>query len=187
MSKEEQLSLYQQAVASLRDQEKLLGEETTRHQKEVARRRTEISRIKSLVDYAERGGSIEDAIVARRVLQITWARTPAAGQPRFGAPNSGPLKQTPEVFQQINNAIERLRDKWTVFGTSYLGVKDYAEWDSQIHNSDYGYGPTHGNIWFSIGFQPSYRDTGLLSVTEEERLACIRYLAAIRDNPGLLG
>jgi len=86
-------------------------------------------------------------------------------------------KVTKEVLLCFDDAIKDGRNNFEKMKSKYFGVKSYAHWDSQQHDSSYGMGPTHGSIWFSVGFKREkleyIRDNGL---TEDKTLSIIRYL-----------
>ena len=55
----------------------------------------------------------------------------------------------------------------------YYGVKQYAHFGDQEIHGDYGMGPKHGQIVFSVGLKPEARGRDL---TAEETDACLYYL-----------
>lgn len=55
----------------------------------------------------------------------------------------------------------------------YLGVKNYDGFGDQGSDCEYGYGPRHGSIVFSIGLR---RDRIGSEISYDERNACIYYL-----------
>lgn len=62
--------------------------------------------------------------------------------------------------------------------TRYFGTKSYDRWYGQRTDCEYGSGPRHGHIIFSIGLRGSYQERQELveSLTDEQRDACIYYL-----------
>lgn len=63
----------------------------------------------------------------------------------------------------------------------FYGTKNYDRWSGQRCDCEYGMGPRHGSICFSIGLTSEARRRDL---TEDEKEACIYYLlnlAAIQD------
>ena len=71
--------------------------------------------------------------------------------------------------------------RWFATGTGgylglkreYFGTKDYAHWSGQRCDCEYGMGPRHGHIVFSIGLREEARKRDL---TDAEKEACIYYL-----------
>lgn len=58
----------------------------------------------------------------------------------------------------IAEAIERIqRDPKAAMAKEYLGIKNYASFGDQREDHQYGYGPKHGSIVFSIGRADEYR------------------------------
>lgn len=64
--------------------------------------------------------------------------------------------------------------------TTHFSIKDYDRWSGQLSYHDYGYGPKHGYITFSIGLQPSYRKSWD-KFTSDEKNACIFYLKNLKN------
>ena len=58
----------------------------------------------------------------------------------------------------------------------YFGTKSYDRWYGQRTDCEYGYGPRHGYIMFSVGLKHEFRDHVF---TPEEIEACVYYLNAI--------
>ena len=61
----------------------------------------------------------------------------------------------------------------------YYGVKNYSSYTHQICDCDYGMGPRHGEVVFSIGLQNPDHE-----LTEEETECCLYYLNIILDKEG---
>jgi len=59
----------------------------------------------------------------------------------------------------------------------YYGVKDYADYTHQREDHEYGRGPGHGEIVFSIGLRGERN-----ALTEEQIEACLYYLNVILDD-----
>lgn len=58
----------------------------------------------------------------------------------------------------------------------YFGTKNYDRWNGQAVSCQYGYGPSHGSVCFSIGLTKQARERDL---TPEEADAAIYYLLNI--------
>jgi len=79
-----------------------------------------------------------------------------------------------QAIQDLANDCLWLRD-------GYFGIKDYDRWRGQVFNGNYGYGPKHGYVVFSIGLhQPSEK------LTSEQKEACIYYLYQLMENQELV-
>ena len=85
-----------------------------------------------------------------------------------------------EARDAVEAAVEALLSP-TVgnLAREYIGVKAYEGWSAQRSDHPYGFGPTHGNIWFRVGLSKEARkrlaDGGTL--TEEERTYGLAQLA----------
>lgn len=108
--------------------------------------------------------------IARRILQVEWGRDHA---------------RTPEVESCFDDAIADVRRGAPFMQRSYYGVKSYDAWPSQRADCQYGYGPSHGSIWFRIGLR-SRTAIEAVPLDETDRVACVRYLTALRDDWTLL-
>ena len=132
-----------------------------------------------VIAVAEAGGPADAFLVARELISVRWARERdwEGGHLR----EVGPRRQTSEMRRQFDRAIEDLQAGCPVMRREYFGVKSYDQWPSQESNHTYGFGPKHGAIWFSIGLRNPTAE-----LTDEQRIACVQWLRAIRENPELL-
>ena len=138
-----------------------------------------IAEQQELIDVAEAGGPAEAFLVAREVLSVRWAR--AQDWVNGHLQEVGPHRQTIQVHRQIERAIEDLEAGCPAMRREYFGVKSYDQWPSQESNHPYGFHPSHGGIWFSVGLRNPRAE-----LTDEQRIACVQWLRAIRENPELL-
>ena len=73
---------------------------------------------------------------------------------------------------QIEEAIARIQeDGKNAFKSTYIGMKDYAHFGDQDVECEYGMGPTHGSVVFSIGRKDRHVTLG---VDEIYYLECAR-------------
>jgi hypothetical protein len=70
-------------------------------------------------------------------------------------------------------ATNESRGRYGNLKFEYFGTKSYDRWYGQGSDHEYGFGPRHGSIIFSIGLEREARQRDL---TPEEREACIYYL-----------
>jgi hypothetical protein len=122
-----------------------------------------------LIKAIEEGMAADDWQAARSIVAIEWDKKVTTG----------------DVVQCFYDAVEFFRSPPPVgaLRSVYYGVKSYDRWPSQREDHQYGFGPKHGSIWFRIGLVNGERDR---EYTEEERLACIRYLRAVMKSPSLV-
>ena len=132
-----------------------------------------------VIDVAEAGGPAEAYVVAREVLGVQWVRSRTPLDRDMA--RTGPRPLSAAVQRQIAAAIEDLQAGCPAMRREYFGVKQYAGFGDQESNHPYGYGPKHGSIWFSIGLKNL--KVGLM---DEQTIACIQWLRALRENPELL-
>lgn len=161
-------------AAAVADWDRLRAEreaERRRHESEHRRLTAALEEAERVMGLAERQGEDVAAayVTARDLLTVEWA------VPRF---DGARRRQTPEVASCFQDAIEDLRRGAPRLSRGYFGVKAYDRWDSQRHDSGYGFGPSHGSIWFRIGLRRPRQD-----LTEAERLACVRWLRAVQADP----
>jgi len=86
----------------------------------------------------------------------------------------------------IEEAIGLIQKDPACLRKGYLGIKNYAHFGDQRHDSNYGYGPTHGSIVFEIGRRD--RDEGPdLGADEIYLLECVRDFGTIKGKRSNLG
>jgi hypothetical protein len=77
----------------------------------------------------------------------------------------------------VNQAIKDIAQGCETISKMYFGVKNYSGYVHQGCNCEYGYGPTHGSIVFSVGLK-----NPKIPLTEEQVECCLYYLNAIKNN-----
>lgn len=165
-------------------------EEATSHQRKVAAIDARIADCARIINATERGMDSDQYVTARSIIALQWTRTATdadRNRSRYASswtPNTGPHREaTAEVRRCFQQAIEEIRG-----GTlghlrrEYYGVKQYEHWASQESGHPYGYGPTHGSVWFRIGLTREFMRRSD-PLTEAEIIACVNYLAAVLNDP----
>ncbi len=61
------------------------------------------------------------------------------------------VRENTQRRKVVNDAIQDLATGPTKLRSGYLGTKNYSQWSDQREDHDYGYGPKHGSIVFSVG------------------------------------
>ncbi len=61
----------------------------------------------------------------------------------------------------------------------YFGTKNYDRWTGQRSDHEYGYGPRHGSLVFSVGLSSAVRERDPQQLTPDETEAAIYYLLNI--------
>lgn len=172
------MGAYTDAVTA-RDQVRADRERAVeRHRRELAEMDRQIAYAQQVIDVAEAGGPAEAFMTARRLLRIEWARH---RQPLDRYKLTGPRRVSGVVLRQIDRAIADVQAGCPAMRREYFGVKEYSGFSDQECDCRYGYGPSHGSIWFSIGLQ-----NPKVELSEDERIACVQWLRALRENPELL-
>lgn len=87
---------------------------------------------------------------------------------------------TPGRKLLIDEAIKSLQSDayGEALANEFLGMKNYASFGDQRCDCKYGYGPTHGNIVFSVARSSDFRNK---SLNKFETTSAIYYLLAERD------
>ena len=173
---------YADAVAAVDDWDRRIAAHTREYEDAIKIMRARRAAAQEIIRFAEAGGNAADYEVARDTLVIGWARHPGRGQRVGDYPLTGPVRVTPEVIGALGDAIEDLRRGCPGLTREQFGVKEYDRWTSQRSDHAYGYGPKHGHLWFAVGLRQPREIPD-----ESTRLACVRYLTAIRDDPALMG
>lgn len=156
------------------------------HVKVIESLRALLAEQEQLIGAAEAGVSIEDFRIAQQFVSVEWGGRAYESSTRD---RTGPRRNTGEVQACFREAIEEFRAGPKFILTSYYGVKAYDRWDSQREDHQYGYGPAHGGIWFRIEMpgkmRREFRDDGRV-MTDEETIAVVAWLTAVKANPLLL-
>lgn len=88
-----------------------------------------------------------------------------------------------EKLSVISDAIRWFSDLpvggyYTDLRTAYFGVKNYDRWEGQRTDCEYGMGPSHGHIVFSVGLSRDLR-ASRRELTKEEKEAAVYVLLNI--------
>ncbi|WP_395623386.1 hypothetical protein [Sphingomonas daechungensis] len=87
----------------------------------------------------------------------------------------------------VNAAIRQLatgipeRAIYSDLWRTQLATKNYDCWDSQRSDCEYGCGPRHGYINFSIGLRGDVREREVKALTADETEAALYYLTRLSD------
>jgi hypothetical protein len=137
-----------------------LKAENGRHKKTVDDYKKKIKEVERQKGMFLQGIDLEKINVAETVLNV------------FGLEENFDADRT-------NKAIRGLATNDGAIYVKYYGVKDYQGFIHQGCDCEYGYGPTHGQIVFSIGLRnPDHK------LTEKETECCLYYLNIILDKKG---
>lgn len=120
------------------------------------------------------GISVVQFQLARAILILDWGRD-----------SQGRRRTDREIQPVIETAIGHLRLGGSILRRTYVGLKQYDRWSAQEVQCEYGYGPSHGSVWFRIGMMEQYRRRPE-PLQEYEKVACIQWLNAVRERPDLL-
>lgn len=161
---------YEEIIARLQELNNSISETEAEYNQKLLDLSDQVAQQEALRDAIEAGLDVSDYETFIEVMQLEWSR----------GWKSSKREVTQEVLDQINTAINQLRTASDYMLRNYLGVKSYDCFPSQINNSQKGYGPRHGSIWWRI----NYRSASTVP-TQEQRLSCIRVLIALSKNPQL--
>lgn len=87
--------------------------------------------------------------------------------------HSGEFADNAMILQIVDDIFAGCR----ALSVAYFGVKDYAGFTHQGIRCEYGMGPKHGSVVWSVGLKEQYRETGLLAAQQE---AVIYFLTCVR-------
>lgn len=130
--------------------------------REVESASREIARAVEQFESLSHGLYPEIIAIAEGVLKIRGTYHPCCGE------SDGVVSDA--MSDLADNDGDKLRE-------CYFGVKDYARWSCQREDHQYGYGPKHGYIVFSVELQQRFRGEDRVDLTYEEKEAAIYYLA----------
>ncbi|MBE5272147.1 hypothetical protein [Stenotrophomonas sp. B2] len=130
--------------------------------------RAQIAAADQAVAISAAGMDLEQIAAAEAVLEVR-------GLYRLGGEDRASVLR--DAIAEISTG-----DKGTTYRSlwhSYFGTKDYEHWHGQRCDCQYGLGPSHGSIVFSVGLQRSIRAREMEVLTDAERIACVYYLTNI--------
>lgn len=87
--------------------------------------------------------------------------------------HSGEFADNAMILQIIDDVLAGCK----ALGAAYFGVKNYAGFVHQGIRCEYGMGPRHGHVVWSIGLKEQYRGTGL---SAKQQNAVIYFLTCVR-------
>ena len=105
------------------------------------------------------GHDLERVQLARNILEIEGKLSEYAGDQTVNN-------------NVIENAVKDCSEGIKYLRKHYIGIKRYDGWYQEC-DCEYGYGPKHGSIVFSIRLRQDFRDR---EFSKEELSACIYYL-----------
>lgn len=121
----------------------------------------------SLAIQMSEAGIDQDLIAAAKAVITVYGDFSRAGEDRHSV-RADAIRQI-VTGQPIR---ETYGDLWRVA----FGTKNYDRWSGQRCDCEYGYGPSHGSICFSIGLHPEVRKREEKTLTADEMEAVIYYL-----------
>lgn len=151
----------------------------------VAELTRQIASTRKAVETGEKAWRAERASLERRLETLLSQRRIAnAGvSPTDQAAAEAILAIRGSVLESAEGAFEAAVDELAAGGqkmqTRYIGAKRYDGFHQRC-DCDYGYGPSHGSIVFSVGLTQE-RLQRPLPLDEFERDVAVRYLLALRD------
>jgi hypothetical protein len=140
------------------------------HLKEAAetetRLRSEIRAREAVLAMSASGIDHEKVALGRRVVSIygTYAH---GGQDRAGV--------IADAIKQLATG-EPIRPEYGDLWRVTFGTKNYDGWRGQRSDHQYGYGPRHGSVCFSVGLTPEVRKGTPADLTPEQIEAAIYLL-----------
>lgn len=149
-----------------------LKEILARHEKEAAARtaelKQEIQARREVLEMSASGIDLAKVSLAETVLCI-GGQYAKGGAARASVVNDAMLQL----------ATGTAKSEYSNLWNQYLGTKDYAHWYGQRTDCEYGLGPTHGSIVFSVGLTGDVRKRNPKTLTPDEIEAAIYYLTNI--------
>lgn len=93
----------------------------------------------------------------------------------------GETKGIDERNKCVNDAISDLAGGAKKLNERYFGTKDYAHWNDQREDHEYGYGPKHGSIVFRVGLRREYLRKELTPEDIECAIYCLLNINKINE------
>lgn len=144
-----------QNISSLRADEE---SEIKRHKSELERIRKEIANMEDKKQLLASDVDIEKVDVARSVIKIR-----------------GEFAESRAESLCVGAAINDIANGCKHLSKQFYGVKIYSSFGEQRCDCEYGYGPRHGSIVFSVGLHNPRQE-----LTEHERECALYYLINLK-------
>ena len=142
--------------------EQLMERAEQRYKNEMEELSSNYAYVTKEINLVGAGIDVDKILLAESILEMrgTFAK---GGQDRHAA---------------LRDAIDDLATGGNKLVREYFGTKDYDRWHGQRCDCEYGMGPRHGHIIFSIGLKHEVRQriTAGTPLSDEEREAAIYYL-----------
>lgn len=122
-----------------------------------------------ILENATEGLDAEKIATAQNVLRVYGSYE------RGGADRGSVIADAIKQIATGEPVRQTYGDLWRVA----FGTKNYAGWQGQRSDHEYGYGPRHGSTVFSVGFTDAVRKRDPQALTPEEVEAAIYYLTNI--------
>jgi hypothetical protein len=132
--------------------------------KEEARLRNEIKVADAAVRVGAEGFDLDRIALAERTIYVS-GQYAKAGEARDGVVRDA-------IAQIATGEKQGYRGLWL----EAFNTKDYAHWHGQRSDHEYGFGPKHGSIIFSVGIRQEVRSRDPKEFTDAEKEACVYYL-----------
>ncbi|ENR0029175.1 hypothetical protein ACETF5_004349 [Yersinia enterocolitica] len=93
----------------------------------------------------------------------------------------GETKGINERNKCVDDAISDLAGGAKKLNERYFGTKDYAHWNDQREDHEYGYGPKHGSIVFRVGLRHEFLRKKLTPDDIECAIYCLLNINKINE------
>lgn len=132
--------------------------------KEEARLRQELEHAHAAVRVGSAGLDLAAIALAESILEVRGQYEKA------GSDRAGVLRDA--VAEIATGEKQGYRGLWV----ESFGTKAYAHWYGQRCDCQYGMGPSHGSLIFTVGLRREVRERMPRELTQAERDACVYYL-----------
>lgn len=136
---------------------------------EDSRLRSEIADARLAIGAGTAGFDLALIALAETVLEVRGQYT------RAGEDRASVIRDA--LAQVATGKKQGYRDLWSCA----FGTKNYAHWCGQRADHEYGYGPKHGSVVFSVGLRSDIRARLPQELTEAERIACVYFLTKLEE------
>ena len=150
-------------VSAIETLEERKNQETARHAHKMAQFDTDIARLETKMALITRRINPQQVERAKNTIEVRGQVYPGMRQ------------------RVVENAIRQLARGGGVLHHEYFGTKHYSGFVDQRCDCEYGYGPKHGTVVFSVGLSSQFRERTLLSEQIEDAVYYLKNLGKIQD------
>jgi hypothetical protein len=161
------MRILTQAAANLATLQNALARHIEAAKQEEARIRAEIQKCRQVLNFSAEGIDFDKVALAKTIINVSG---------RYASGGTDRASVVSDAIRQLSTG-EPIRPYYGDLWRISFGTKNYAHWIGQRSDHEYGCGPRHGSVVFSVGLTRDVRERrNHADLTPDEIEAAIYYL-----------